>query len=229
MYDDAEFEDFDTFAVLFELFLDQPDENTGTDGDQKTHSTTIDPQADQFTRFRVENKLPLSDRVAYLMKFPQIFQQAMNSSDFQKLYNLCVNCCTADLIVQPPTINQITGIQASIEYFFVINKVLPDLVLNYQPTKRYKRVISCKSFLDATLFDGENELPDKYNIFTQGPIDPLVTPEMRAMYQSYKAAGRPIHIRSHTTMFLILNDEMTHIKKIIIYRRGLNLSDVSFN
>ena len=235
MLDDPEFGDFDAFAVLFELFLDQPEENERESVESEPQTvneittTTTDQNIEQYTRFREYNTLALSDRVAFLMKFPQFFQKAMNSSDFQMLYNLCVNCCTADLIVQPSTIKEITGIRESVEYFFAINKVLPDLVINFQPAKRYKRVIACKSFSDMSFFDGQEELPDKYNIFTQGPVDPLVTPEMRAMYQSYKAAGKPIHIRSHTSMFMILNDEMTHIMKIVLYRRGLTLSDVSFS
>ena len=229
---DPDFEDFETFAVLFELFLDQPEENE-RESESKTQTVnataaTTEPNTAQFTRFREDNKLPLSDRVAYLMKFPLFFQQAINSSDVEKLHDLCMDCCTQDLIVQPPTISEMTGIHASLDYFLSINKVLPDLVLKHRATKRYKRMISCKFCLDGTFFDGQEEFPDKYNIFTQGPIDPLVTPEMRAMYQSYKAAGRPMHIRSHSTMFMILNNEMTRIEKIIFYRRGLTVSDIAF-
>ena len=231
---DPDFEDFATFAVLFELFLDQPEENErenterGRSTINSTAATTTDPNTAQFTRFREDNKLPLSDRVAYLMKFPLFFQQAINSSDVEKLHDLCMDCCTQDLIVQPATVKEVVGIHASLDYFLSINKVLPDLVLKHRATKRYKRMISCKFCLDGTFFDGQDELPDKYNIFTQGSIDPLVTPEMRAMYQSYKAAGRPMHLRSHSTMFMILNESMTQIEKIIFYRRGLTLSDSAF-
>lgn len=173
-----------------------------------------------FKRFKEENNQILSDRVTYLLKFPQLYQEALNSGDSNKLVLLFTDCCTPNFTFQPPSLGEVVGAEGTANYFFSLFCSMPDLVFSHTPTKRFKRVISCKVHTDGTMCN----MDDSVNPFKSPLSDPLLTRELHDKYAELKATGQPIYLRSTHAMHLILNVEMTHIEKIIHYRRGIDIS-----
>ena len=189
-----------------------------TTNNKHTNNTT--DEINTFKRFKEENNQILSDRVTYLLKFPQLYQEALNSGDSNKLVLLFTDCCTPNFTFQPPSLGEVVGVEGTANYFWTLFVSMPDLVFSHTPTKRFKRVISCKVHTDGTMCN----MVDSVNPFKSPLSDPLLTRELHDKYTELKATGQPIYLRSTHAMHLILNVEMTHIEKIIHYRRGINIS-----
>ena len=172
-----------------------------------------------------EHALILSNRVTHLMKFPYYLQNAINSGDMSQLGALLSDCCTETVTLQPPNIEEIVGINEIMNYMYLLYRLYPDLITSYQPIKRYRRVMFCDGCTDGTMLSlpESYELPPRYDDLR---AESFLSSKQGKKYLELKALGKPIFIRSYLSLHLILNSEMTHIEKIMYYRKAILVSDM---
>ena len=154
-----------------------------------------------------------NERLNQLMLFTDKQQSIINSGQYEQLSALYKEYCTNDLTLEIPTKtipSIIYGCNNVIDLVTNFSLCLPDFVLKFEKCNRYNRVITTKSIADGTFIGSL-----VYNPFKTSKLDPCITPETYARYTQLEAENKPMFMRSKNYVYYILNEDMTHIERII--------------
>ena len=160
-----------------------------------------------------DNNNTNNERLSQLMLFTNKQQQIINSGQYEQLSALYKEYCTDNLILEIPTKtipSIIHGCNSVINIVTSFSLCLPDFVLKFEKCNRYNRVITTKSIADGTFIGSL-----VYNPFKTSKLDPCITPETYAKYSRLEAENKPMFMRSKNYVYYILNEDMTHIERII--------------
>ena len=217
--------DSEEINLLKRVFVDYDDDMSTVSGSHNSYESIM-----EFKRYRIDDTAkaavvtePSDDpvfeqRIKHLMKFPQRQQQVLNSGNSdEELEALFTDCCTENVVLEPPSSKfpRIVGRANAVKFVAGFYRSMPDLLIICEACKRYKRVITSKTFADGTFIGGLENNP-----FKTDKRDPLISDEAYAKYNQLEAEGKPMLMRSKNYMYMVLNKEMTHIEKIITVNIG---------
>jgi hypothetical protein len=160
-------------------------------------------------------------RVRDLVSFPAKLSRYLNSGDDERLKGLIYDACTEDCKFKTPAMpKEVKGRDVIVECFLALSRSIPDYIMQFRAPSTLKRVImaSFESSGTRVVHDAAEYLFDHLQY---GRNDNVSFVRAQQLVQAIEASGKHAFFRGKSVMHLIVNEEMTHIEKIIVIRKSI--------
>jgi hypothetical protein len=210
---------------------------TGDDTSQSTESLYRNSRVEAFFSPNLNRKRSFGSlgsesldgisgsRLDTLLQVPAAIAMCINSGDEIGLMGIIEEAFLPDCVVKTPALSkELVGRQHLKEYFFSINRAVPDFVCIVSESTLNFRVISAsfKNFGTRVASDKSDYL---YDYVKHGRDHNNLFVEARDKSNALIKEGSVVRFCSRSFMHLILNKDMTHVEKYVAVRKALNILD----
>ena len=178
---------------------------------------------------------PNESRMEYLLRVPSILQIASNSSNFVLLKNVIDFAFTEDCLIKTPYLKPFYGRDLYLQQFKAMLSVMPDWFLLFSKPQVYHRCITVAFYSTGTggrrtgLESGNPKDSDYLYNFLKCIPEENMDEKMIGLKQKYEriiAENRMFRFFQVSTLFLVLNEEKTHIEKRIAHSHSLDVIEL---
>ena len=169
-------------------------------------------------------------RIPFLLRFPKLWQIALNQGDARAQRILMNEVLTEDCIFQPTIKLTLTGKARVVEYMVTVLRSLPDFYMKFSSLKHNKnRIITFKQSCYGSIVPNIIEsTPNPFRfIFDYLPTTDL-DEHMKLQKQKYdllKSQNKVISIVRKTFITLRLNSELQYIEAIMAHGIVFEISE----
>lgn len=160
-------------------------------------------------------------RVRSLINFPADLSRYLNSGDETKMRELIFDKCCEDCKFKTAAMpKEAVGREVIVECFLALTRSMPDYIMQFRTPTTHKRVImaSFESSGTRVVHDAAEHLFDHLQY---GRDDNVSFVRAQQLVRVIEASGKRACFRGKSVMHLIVNNDMTHIEKIIIIRKSI--------
>ena len=178
--------------------------------------------------------LPNESRMKYLLRVPSIMQAAINSSNFVLLKNLLDFAFTENCLYKTPYLEPIYGRDLILKTFKTVVNVFPDWFILFSKPQAYHRCITVAMHLTGTggrrtgIELQPNESDYLYNFLKCIPEENMDEKMLilKQKYEKIMSENKLFRVVQVSTLFLVLNEEKTHIEKRIVHNHSFDLFEI---
>ena len=158
-------------------------------------------------------------RIPFLMRFPKLWETALNRGDSKAQKVLMNEVLTEDCIFQPTVKVTFTGRENVVSYMISVLSSMPDFYAKFSNIKhKDRRTISCILSCYGTIIPLQLEPMNSWkNVFEFVPID-IMDENMKLQKKKYdflKSQNKTISIERKSFFIVRLNSELQYIEAIM--------------
>jgi hypothetical protein len=189
---------------------------------------TFSPIAPQYEPTTSESRLE------YLCRFPELLQAAINSSNLEMLRYILDESVTEDLLTTIDNMYDCRGREKWYLQSVAILNSVPDFYVAFTKPMLFRRCICMKQYCYGTtgVLTGLNSSPQTdylWNPFKAIPFEKMDErmKEYKVLYDKCMSEGKLVRFVKRSFLFLILNEEMTHIEQRVAHCESFELFEAN--